>query len=110
MLRLAGWIFTIVCLTAAAFASPPPDRVWREGELTSRKTLTVRHKGAHSQYFYRLRAGGVRYLVRSDEPLNLSLYTPLQFSIARSHILIRDGNGTERKVAILQKAKPSFRR
>jgi hypothetical protein len=107
MSRLGGWILAIIiCLTPAAFASVHRERIWREGELTSRKTFRARH--TRIEYLYRLQAGGLWYRVLSDEPLSLSLHTPVQFEVGRRHILIRDGNGTERKVLIIEKGNLSF--
>jgi hypothetical protein len=88
--------------TAEAVSTGP---VWQEGELVSRKTVSVRHNTFRNQFLYRVQGGAVRYLVVSDEPLMLELHVPMRFAATRRHVLIQDLDGRERKTDIVRKLK-----
>ena len=100
MPRLGTWLLAIISLTSTVSASAQ-QRTWREGELTSRRTLRAQH--GRIEYLYRLHSGDLWFRVESEDPLNVSLHMPVQFAIGRRHILIRDSNGAERKVLIVEK-------
>ena len=79
------------------------DRVWQDGVLVSRRTVSVGRDTFQKQFVYRVRGGTARYLVVSDEPLKLDLHVPMRFAVTRRHLLIRDVDGSEHKTAIVQK-------
>ena len=62
-----------------------------------------------NHYVYRVRGFNREYVVESDIPLQLDLYTPMKFCPDRRQILIQDADGNQRKVRILQRASVSLR-
>ena len=79
------------------------DRVWQDGVLLSRRTVSVGRDTFQKQFVYRVRGGTTRYVVVSDEPLKLDLHVPMRFVVTRGHLLIQDVDGRERRTAIMQK-------
>ena len=79
------------------------DRVWQDGVLVSRRTVSVGRDTFQKQFVYRVRGGTARYVVVSDERLKLDLHVPMRFAVIRKYLVIQDADGTERKAAILQK-------
>jgi hypothetical protein len=88
--------------TAGATSIGP---VWQEGELVSRKTVPVGHDIFRNRFIYRVQGGSVRYVVASDEPLNLDLHVPMRFAVGRRHLVIRDLEGHEHKTDLLRTLK-----
>lgn len=81
---------------------------WQEGEILSRKTIPSGHSGIRYQYLYRLRGGDAHYVVVAKEPLNVELQTPMKYAPLRRHILIRDTDGRECKVRVVERSKRAF--
>jgi hypothetical protein len=101
-----GAIFVLLVSTKALSAAP--GRSWQDGELLSRRTVPM-GRTFKNLYVYRVRGLNREYVVESDIPLQLDLYVPMKFSPDRRQILIRDADGNERKVRILQRASVSLR-
>ena len=102
-----GVLFLV--LAPAAALSGAPARSWQDGELLSRKTVPMGRTFLKNRYVYRVRGLNREYLVESPIPLQLDLYVPIKFSSDRRQILIRDADGHECKVHILQRASVSLR-
>jgi hypothetical protein len=81
----------------------PHSRVWKDGELVSRRTVPVGRNTFQNQFVYRVQGGTARYVVVSDEPLKLDLHVPMRFTVSRKHLVIQDLDGSERETAILRK-------
>jgi hypothetical protein len=79
------------------------DRVWQDGVLVSRRTVSVGRDTFQKQFVYRVRGGTARYVVVSNEPLKLDLHVPMRFVVTRRHLLIQDVDGSERSTAIVRK-------
>jgi hypothetical protein len=79
------------------------DRVWQDGVLVSRRTVSVGRDTFQKQFMYRVRGGTARYVVVSNEPLKLDLLVPMRFAVTRRHLLIQDVDGSERRAAIVRK-------
>ena len=79
------------------------DRVWQDGVLVSRRTVSVGRDTFQKQFVYRVRGGTAWYVVVSDEPLKLDLHVPMRFVVTRRHLLIQDVDGSERSTAIVRK-------
>jgi hypothetical protein len=107
MFRLLFLVLSIACLAPADLPARIKDRLWQEGELTFRKTVIPTHN-QRPQYVYRVRGSGGRYLVRLDEPLTVSLFSSITFSISKRHLFIKDEDGSERKAAIVRRNAPRF--
>jgi len=90
-------------LTQRTVGATSHDRVWQDGVLLSRKTVSVGHDTFQKQFVYRVRGGTARYVVVADEPLKLDLHVPMRFVVTRGHLLIQDVDGKEHKTAIVQK-------
>jgi hypothetical protein len=97
----AIWI-VFLGLSPFALESKPKARLWQDGEVTSRKTIHTAGR-LKPEYLYGVRSDGVRYLVVLDQPLNVNLYAPVKFSVARNHLVIHDADGRERKARIREK-------
>ena len=102
-----GVVFLLLVPAAALWGAP--DRNWQDGELLSRKTVPLGRTFLKNRYVYRVRGLNREYLVESETPLQLDLYVPMKFSPDRRQILIRDADGHECKVHILQRASVSLR-
>lgn len=102
-----GIVFLL--LAPAAALSGEPARSWQDGELLSRKTVPMGRTFLKNRYVYRMRGLNREYLVESPTPLQLDLYVPIKFSPDRRQIVIRDADGHECKVHILQRASVSLR-
>jgi hypothetical protein len=98
----------LIILTSAGAFAGAPDR-WQDGELLSRKTVLMGRTFLKNRYVYRVRGLNREYLVESESPLQLDLYVPMKFSPDHRQILIRDADGNQRKVRILQRASVSLR-
>jgi hypothetical protein len=79
------------------------DRVWQNGVLVSRRTVSVGRDTFQKQFVYRVRGGTAWYVVISDEPLKVDLHVPMRFVVTGKHLLIQDVDGREHKTAIRQK-------
>ena len=79
------------------------DRVWQDGVLVSRRTVSVGRDTFQKQFVYRVRGGTARYVVVSAEPLKLDLHVPMRFVVTRRHLLIQDVDGREHRTAIVRK-------
>jgi hypothetical protein len=102
-----GFVFLLLVPTAAL--SGEPARSWQDGELLSRKTVPMGRTFLKNRYVYRVRGLNREYLVESPTPLQFDLYVPIKFSPDHRQILIRDAEGHECKVHILQRASVSLR-
>jgi hypothetical protein len=102
-----GVVFLLLAPAASLWGAP--GRSWQDGELLSRKTVPLGRTFLKNRYVYRVRGLNREYLVESETPLQLDLYVPIKFSPDRRQILIRDSDGNERKVHILQRASVSLR-
>jgi hypothetical protein len=102
-----GFVFLLLAPAGALAAAP--GRSWQDGELLSRKTVPMGRTFLKNRYVYRMRGLNREYLVESPTPLQLDLYVPIKFSSDRRQILIRDAEGHECKVHILQRASVSLR-
>jgi hypothetical protein len=87
-----------------------PGRSWQDGELLSRKTVFIGRTFQNNRYVYRVRGLNREYVVESETPLQLGLYTPMKFSPDGRQILIQDADGNERRVHVLRRAAVSLRR
>src|SRR5580698_2516458 len=96
-------------LASALGLSAAPGPTWQDGELLSRKTVPMGRTFLKNRYVYRVRGLNREYLVESETPLQLDLYVPIKFSPDHRQILIRDAEGHECKVHILQRASVSLR-
>jgi hypothetical protein len=105
LLLTASW-FLPASLPAATGSRAP---LWQEGEILSRKTILPGHHHPRTRYIYRIKGGGVQYMARFDQPLSLSVYAPLKFSVNRNHLFVQDSDGSEMKASILQKSEPVIR-
>ena len=85
------------------------SRSWQDGELLSRKTVPMGRTFLRNQYVYRVRGLNRDYLVVSETPLSLDLYVPIKFCPDHRQIWIRESDGHERKVHIIQRASTSLR-
>ena len=90
-------------LTQWTASATTRDRVWQDGVLVSRRTVSVSRDTFQKQFIYRVRGGTARYVVVSGEPLKLDLHVPMRFAVTRRHLLIQDVDGRERKTAIVRK-------
>ena len=99
---VAAFGMVALSLTAASLQSAPKARLWQDGEITSRKTVPSGKRIPRSQYLYRVRGAGVRYLVVLDQPLPLDLHVPMKFSLGRKYLFIQDAAGREWKATILE--------
>jgi hypothetical protein len=99
----------ISILTSAAALAGAASRSWQSGELLSRKTVPMGRTFVKNRYVYRVRGLNREYLVESEAPLQLDLYVPMKFFPDHRQILIKDADGNERKVHILQRASVSLR-
>ena len=95
-------------LVSAKALSAAPARTWQDGELISRRTVTM-GRTLQNRYVYRVRGLNREYVVESNTPLELNLYVPMKFCPDHRQILIQDADGNERKVRILQRASVSLR-
>jgi hypothetical protein len=102
MTRVAAFWVVFLSLTPASLQSAPKARVWQDGEITSRKTVPAVQRTPRSQYLYRIRGAGVRYLVVLDQLLPLELHVPIKFSLGRRHLFIQDAGGREWKATVLE--------
>ena len=93
----------LLCLARWTARATPPDRVWQDGVLVSRRSVPAGRNAVQKQFVYRVRGGTARYVVVSDEPLKLDLHVPMRFQVSRKHLVIQDVDGREHKTAILQK-------
>jgi len=101
------WIVALT-LTLAGGApwvlqSRSKERLWQEGELISRRTVPA-GRTWRRQYIYRIRAGSIRYLVTSAEPLTPDLHVPMKLAVGRRSIFIQDADGREHKLSMLQRS------
>jgi hypothetical protein len=96
-------------LLAPVAASGGPGRSWQDGELLSRRTVPMGRTFLKNRYVYRVRGLNREYVVESETPLQVDLYVPIKFSPDRRQIVIRDADGNEIKVHILQRASVSLR-
>ena len=99
----------ILLLASAAALAGAPGRSWQDGELLSRKTVLMGRTFLKNRYIYRVRGLNREYLVESQTPLQLDLYTPIKFSPDGRQILIQESDGSECKVHVLQRASVSLR-
>jgi hypothetical protein len=99
----------LVFLASAASLAGAPGRSWQDGELLSRKTVPLGRTFVKNRYVYRVRGLNREYVVESETPLEMDLYVPIKISPDRRQILIRDAEGHECKVHILQRASVSLR-
>jgi hypothetical protein len=102
-----GVVLVFLASTAALLGAP--GRSWQDGELLSRKTVPLGRTFVKNRYVYRVRGLNREYVVESETPLQMDLYVPIKISLDRRQILIRDANGNECKVHILQRASVSLR-
>jgi hypothetical protein len=100
----------VAVLAPAVAVCGGPGRSWQDGELLSRKTVPMGRTFLRNRFVYRVRGLNREYLVESQTPLRLDLYVPMKFSPDRRKIVIRDADGRECKVHILQRAAVSLRR
>jgi hypothetical protein len=94
-------------MTAGSDSTP---HQWQEGELVSRKTISVGHGGLRYKYVYRLRGSNARYVVATNQPLKLDLMVPVKFAPVRRHLLIQDSDGKEYKLSMVLRDKTALGR
>jgi hypothetical protein len=95
-LKLVVLLLPLLCVSATA------QRIWQEGEIVSRKTVAVGHRNSRTGYVYRIKAGGRQYVARLDQPLSLGVYAPVEISVQRKHLLVRDADGSEQKAFLVR--------
>lgn len=109
MWRLTVFLLLMALLLPARLTAGTDltEHRWQEGELVSRKTITL-DGGFRHRYVYRLRGGDTQYVVSAKEPLKLDLLVPVKFTAQRRHLLIVDSDGKECKVSMIRKNRRNF--
>lgn len=113
MWRLRSMALTVLLLLPLPgflAASGRGGQHWQDGEILSRRTIGPSHHHSHTHYVYRIKSGGMQYVARFDQPLSMSQYAPLKFTVERRHLLVQDADGSERKASILKRSEVALRR
>ena len=107
--RQIAFAITVLLVAPLWSQAGGQSRLWQEGELQSRRTVPVGRTFLQNRFVYRVRGFNCSYLVVSETPLKLDLFVPMKFSTDRNQIIIKDADGKEQKVRILQKVSAKRR-
>jgi len=111
-LKMAAWMFLLLSFLPAGLAAADGTRTnqkWQEGEILSRRTIAASPRNPRTRYVYRIKSGAMQYVARFNQPLSVTPYAPLKFSVARRHLWVQDADGSEQKAAILKRSESAMR-
>ncbi len=102
-LQILMLLLPLLCVSAT-------DKLWQEGEILSRKTVVIGLRTPRTAYVYRIRAGSREYVARFEQPLLVTVYAPVKFSVSGRHLLVQDADGNEQRAALLQTTATTLHR